>query len=432
MQAAEIALSRPSKTNNQSRPFPFVNSTLRQILQPAVIVGALGYFVDIYDLTLFSIVRKPSLEALGLSGQELVDVGLWLLNLQMIGMLVGGLFFGILGDLKGRISLLFGSIILYSIANILNGMVTELWQYEILRFVAGVGLAGELGGSVTLVSEVLSREARGWGTTLVATVGVSGAVVGGWVANHMDWRFAYYLGGGLGLALLLLRVSVAESGMYRELHSRGRSVSRGNFLALFTSGKRFMKYARCILIGLPSWFVVGVLVTLSPEFARQLGIQGDVSAGSAVASVYLGLTAGDFASGALSQFARSRKRIVFAFLLLTLAAVGVYFAARGVSREMFYAIIFLLGVGIGYWAIFVTIGAEQFGTNIRSTVATTVPNFVRASIVPITLSFQWLKEPMGMVPAAIVVGVACVAISLWALAGLEETFGKDLDYIEPL
>jgi len=409
-----------------------VKSRLREILQPAVIVGALGYFVDIYDLTLFLIVRKPSLAALGFTGPEAIDHGLWLANLQMIGMLVGGIFFGILGDRRGRVSLLFGSIILYSLANILNGFVTELWQYQVLRFVAGFGLAGELGGSITLVSEILSKETRAWGTTVVATVGVSGAVVGGWVAQHLDWRVCYFLGGGLGLLLLLLRVSVAESGMFRSLQHHAAPASRGKFFALFTDRVRFLKYLRCILIGLPSWFVVGVLVAYSPEFAKQLGIQGDVAAGLAVSTVYLGLTAGDFASGALSQIFRSRKKIVAAFLAITLAAVAAYFLARGASSAAFYAIIFLLGVGIGYWALFVTIAAEQFGTNIRSTVATTVPNFVRGSLVPISASFAALKTPLGMIPAALVVGLACLAIALWALSGLEETHGKDLDYLEPI
>jgi MFS family permease len=409
-----------------------VKSRLREILQPAVIVGALGYFVDIYDLTLFLSVRKPSLTALGFSGQELVDLGIRLANVQMLGMLIGGIFFGILGDRRGRVSLLFGSIILYSLANILNGFVTNLWQYEVLRFIAGFGLAGELGGSITLVSEILSKEARAWGTTIVATVGVSGAVVGGWVAQHMDWRTAYFLGGGLGLLLLLLRVTVAESGMFRELKQQSVGVRRGDFFSLFTNGPRFLKYLRCILIGLPSWFVVGVLVTFSPEFARQLGVSGDVAAGYAVSSVYLGLTFGDFFSGALSQFFRSRKKIVAAFLALTLAAVIAYLFSHGVSAAMFYLIIFVIGVGIGYWALFVTIAAEQFGTNIRSTVATTVPNFVRGSLLPITWSFAALKGPLGMIPAALVVGVVCIGIAAWALAGLEETHGKDLDYIEPV
>jgi MFS family permease len=410
-----------------------MSSKLREIFQPAVLVGALGYFVDIYDLTLFGIVRVASLTALGLAGDQIVSHGLWLLNTQMIGMLVGGIAFGILGDRKGRLAVLFGSILLYSIANLLNGAITSLPQYYVLRFLAGVGLAGEIGGSVTLVSEVLSKEARGYGTMLIATIGVTGAIVGSFVAKTTDWRVAYYIGGAMGLLLLVLRVSVAESGMFHKLAHSGSKVPRGRFFALFTDWRRFSKYARCVLIGLPSWFVVGILAILSPEFGRLLGVKEPIVAGTSVALVYVGLTAGDLASGLLSQWLRSRRKVVLGFALFTLAGIGAYFSCRGASATTFYTVMLLLGFGIGYWAVFITIAAEQFGTNLRSTVATTVPNFVRASTNVITLAFQGLAIVLGdKIPAAIVVGVACVGIAIWALAGLEETFGKDLDYLEPL
>jgi putative MFS transporter len=406
--------------------------SLRQLLHPAVIVGALGYFVDIYDLILFSLVRVPSLRDLGFTGEQLTDYGLLLINLQMVGMLVGGIVFGIVGDRLGRVTLLFGSILLYSTANIANGLVHSIEAYAVWRFIAGVGLAGELGGSITLVSEVLPKEIRAYGTTIVATVGVFGAVVGGLVADLVPWRTAYFIGGGLGLALLALRVSVAESGMFNQVKADA-GVARGNFLSLFTSRKRFLKYTRCILIGLPSWFVIGILVTFAPEFAAALGVQGEVkTAARAVAFAYLGLTVGDFASGWLSQRLGTRKKIVFAFLLLTSAAITAYLLSRGVSVPVFYALVFLLGLGMGYWAVFVTIGAEQFGTNIRATVATSVPNFARGALVPITMVFTWAKGHFGLLPSAAMVGAGCIAIAFWALSGLEETHGKDLDYTEPL
>jgi MFS transporter, putative metabolite:H+ symporter len=405
-------------------------STFREVLQPAVIVGALGYFVDIYDLILFSIVRRTSLMELGFTGDQLVGHGIFLLNLQMVGMLVGGIIFGILGDRLGRVVLLFSSILLYSAANIANGFVHSMEAYAFWRFMAGVGLAGELGGSITLVSEVLSKEARGYGTMIVATVGVLGAVAGGLVADLVHWRTAYFIGGGLGLALLALRVSVVESGMFKQMQTRGAELSRGRFFSLFSSWARFGKYLRCILIGLPSWFVVGVLVTFSPEFAKALHIQGEIKANYAVLFVYLGLAFGDFASGYISQVMRSRKKVVLGFILFTLLAVAVYFLSAGQSAAVFYTIVLLLGIGIGYWAVFVTIAAEQFGTNIRATVATTVPNFVRGAVVPITLGFNYCKGQFGIIPGAVLVGLICIFVALWALAGLEETHGKDLDYLE--
>ena len=402
--------------------------SIRQIFSIPVVVAALGYFVDIYDLVLFSIVRVPSLKALGLQGQALIDEGVFLLNMQMIGMLLGGILWGILGDKKGRLKILFGSIFLYSVANIANGMVSSLGGYAILRFIAGVGLAGELGAGITLVSEVLPRQIRGYGTMVVATVGVSGAIMANFVAGHFDWRTAYYIGGVLGLALLILRISVSESEMFR--HMENRHIIKGNFLALFTDRQRFFKYLKSILIGVPTWFVVGILITFSPEFAKVLKVTGTISAGNAVMFCYLGLVFGDFASGVLSQFLRSRRKVVMLFLGLTAVGITLYFLQRETSPRVFYGICLLLGFASGYWAIFVTIAAEQFGTNLRATVATTVPNFVRGMVVPITLLFQYARIQFGIVPGALMVGAVCMLVAISALYGLEETFGKELDYLE--
>ena len=393
-----------------------------------VIVAALGYFVDIYDLVLFSIVRVPSLKGIGISGPDLINKGVMLLNMQMIGMLLGGILWGILGDRKGRLKIMFGSIFIYSLANLANGMVTSIETYALLRFIAGIGLAGELGAGITLVSEVLHKSVRGYGTMIVASVGVSGAILANFVAKGFDWRTAFYIGGVLGLLLLILRISVSESGMFKGME--GTNLRRGNFLSLFTSRDRFGRFLHSILIGLPSWFVVGVLITFSPEFAKVLNIQGQVSAGNAVMYCYMGLVAGDLASGLLSQLFKSRKKVVLLFLILTVAAVGAYFSASGVTAATFYLICGLLGFGIGYWAIFVTVAAEQFGTNLRATVATTVPHFVRGMTVPITMLFQLARKPLGIENGALVVGVLCLAIALFSLSRLQETFHKDLDYFE--
>lgn len=402
---------------------------LQAIFSLPVIVAALGYFVDIYDLVLFSIVRVPSLKALGLSGKDLVDQGVFLLNMQMVGMLLGGILWGVLGDRKGRLKIMFGSIFLYSMANFANGFVDSISAYATLRFIAGIGLAGELGAGITLVSEVLHKTVRGYGTMIVASVGVSGAILANFIAKHFDWRNAFIIGGILGLCLLALRFGVVESGMFSTMKVQDQ-VSKGNFLSLFTSRDRFGRFLHSILIGLPSWFVVGVLITFSPEFAKMLGVIGTVSAGNAVMYCYLGLVAGDLLSGILSQLLKSRKKVVLLFLIITAVAVVIYFMAGGVSAEAFYGICGLLGFGIGYWAIFVTIAAEQFGTNLRATVATSVPNFVRGMTVPITMLFLYFRNQFGLQQGAIMVGCLTMAIALFSLWRLEETFHKDLDYFE--
>lgn len=405
-------------------------ATNKNVTYAVILVAALGYFVDIYDLLLFSIIRVPSLQSLHLSEQEVTDKGIWLLNIQMIGMLLGGILWGIAGDKKGRLSVLFGSILVYSIANIANGFVQSVNAYGFWRFIAGVGLAGELGAGITLVAEMMPKEKRGYATTIVAAVGISGAVVAYFVAQEFDWRTSYFIGGGLGLFLLLLRIGVTESGLFDA--AKQETKQRGNFFALFSNRKRVLKYLRCILIGVPLWFVVGVLITLSPEFGKVLGIQEPVNAGAAVAWCYGGLVVGDIVSGLLSQLLKSRIKVVYGFLLLSVAGIIIYFSAQGASLMGFYQICGLLGFSVGYWVIFMTIATEQFGTNIRATVTTTVPNFVRGAVVPLTLLFQGLRELFSgsIIYAGIGSGVLCLTLAFWSLFYMQETFSKDLNYLE--
>lgn len=403
-------------------------SLARQLLQLPVLVAALGYLVDMYDLFLFSVVRVPSLKALGTAPDRLLPDGIMLLNMQMAGLLLGGIFWGVLGDKRGRLSVLFGSILIYSLANIGNGFVTTIGQYALLRFVAGVGLAGELGAGITLVTEVLPKQIRGYGTTIVATTGVLGAILAYFVADLFAWRNAYFIGGGLGLLLLVLRVNVFESPIFETL--KERQVKRGDLLMLFTNKTRFLKYIQCILVGLPIWFVVGILITFSPEFGQAMGVSAPVVAGKAVMLSFAGQVVGDVASGLLSQRLRSRKKVIFGFILLSLAFVGVYLLAPLRDIDTFYLVCVFLGVANGYWALFVTIAAELFGTNLRATVATTVPNFVRGAVIPLTWLFVLGKEQVGLLYSALGIGLLTGILALVTLSFMEETFGKDLNYVE--
>lgn len=397
-----------------------------------VIVASLGYFVDIYDLVLFSIVRVKSLNGIGITeAAEVTNQGLYLLNMQMGGMLLGGILWGILGDKRGRLSVLFGSILLYSLANIANGFVQNIDQYGWMRLIAGIGLAGELGAGITLVSETLPKEKRGYGTMIIATVGVSGAMVAYWVGETFGWRNAYFIGGGLGLALLLLRAGVFESGMFEE--TKKSDVKRGNFLSLFTNAARLSKYIRCLLVGVPFWFLAGILITLAPEFGKAFNLQGPVTGGLSIFWCYFGLTLGDFTSGGLSQLFKSRMRTLQVFILASAVAVSYYlFGLHGASTTMFYTACFFVGYAGGFWALFVTVSAEEFGTNIRSTVATTAPNFARGALVLITIVFKALKgkPSLGLVGAAAIIGAVLLVLAFISASTLPETYGKDLDYVE--
>ncbi|KAA2243866.1 MFS transporter [Chitinophaga agrisoli] len=380
-----------------------------------------------YDLFLFSVVRVPSLQAVGATGDGLLQQGVWLLNMQMAGLLIGGIGWGILGDKKGRLSVLFGSILIYSLANIANGFVQTVPQYALFRFIAGIGLAGELGAGVTLVTEVLPKQIRGYGTTLVATLGVIGAILAYFVADLFDWRMAYFIGGGLGLLLLLMRIRVFESPVFTRMKTI--SVQRGNVMMLLKP-RRLLRYLQCIAIGLPIWFVVGILITFSPEFGVAIGLEEPVVAGKAVMLSFAGQVAGDIVSGLLSQYVKSRRKIVLLFILLSLLLVGVYLLAPLKTLPAFYLVCVLLGFTNGYWALFVTVAAELFGANLRATVATTVPNFVRGAVIPLTTLFLYLRGSMGIVHSALVAGALTTAVALLALYFLDETFTKDLDYVE--
>jgi MFS family permease len=398
------------------------------LFQLAVIVSALGFFVDVYDLLLFGIIRKPSLADLGLNAQEILTQGEYIISVQMLGLLVGGIVWGILGDKRGRLQVLFASILIYSIANILNGFVNSILQYVFLRFVAGVGLAGELGAGITLTSEILSKEKRGVAAALIASFGILGAVSAFLMSKLVDWRMCYFIGGGMGLVLLLLRVSVYESGLYTQMAQT--EVQRGNFLMFFNNRERFIRYLKCILIGLPAWYIIGVLVTFSDAFGKEFGIP-HIDPGQAIMYQYLAIAFGDLSVGLLSQKLRSRKKALFIFYGISLFFISLYFLQNGGSATSFYLICAGLGYGTGFTVVYITMSAEQFGTNLRASAAISIPNMVRGALPLIILLFKFIREALGSyVMGAWVTGLILFAIAIAAAWSIEETFGKDLDFVE--
>lgn len=402
----------------------------KSVFSLAVIVAALGYFVDIYDLLLFSIIRVPSLQSFGLTKEQITIDGESIIMWQMAGLLIGGIIWGIMGDKKGRLSVLFGSIILYSLANIANGFVENVDQYKIIRFIAGLGLAGELGAGITLVSELTPKEKRGVATSLVAGIGLTGAVVAFIMKENFNWRTCYFIGGGLGLLLLILRISVFESGMFHQV--KKLNVQRGNFLMLFNDRNRLKRYVLGILIGLPTWFVIGVLVTFSGEFGEQMGIKEKIDPGKAIMYAYAAISIGDILIGFISQWFKSRKKALFLFYGITAVFMILFFTVQwNGSAEKMYWICAGLGFGTGFWAIFVTMAAEQFGTNLRATAATTIPNMVRGMLTVLILPlFKGLRNLTDYYTGGWLTAVIIMIITILAALFTSETFGKDLNYVE--
>lgn len=402
------------------------------IFNLTVVVAALGYFVDIYDLLLFTIVREPSLVGIGVADGDMIAASTRILNWQMIGLLIGGIVWGVMGDRKGRLSVLFGSITMYSVANFATGFVQTVDQYAWARFIAGIGLAGELGAGITLVSEKLPKHKRGVGTSLVAGIGLFGAVFAYFIYKATDdWRLCYKIGGGLGIMLLLLRISVAESGMFTQ--TKDRNVSRGNILMFFNDSNRFRKYMLAILIGLPTWYVIGILVNLSNRFATSLYGENRIDSGASIMYGYVGIAIGDILIGLISQLFKSRKKALYLWYAMTVVSGILYFSPWNDSDASMYAICGALGFSTGFWAIFVTMGAEQFGTNLRATAATTIPNMVRGALPLINLFFIDLLQKTlgwGLVNSAILTGILVMTIAIVSAWLTEETFHKDLDYLE--
>ncbi len=407
------------------------------LLSLPVVVAALGYFVDVYDLVLFGIVRVDSLNALGFTLDETKTIGGEIMNWQMGGLLLGGILWGILGDKKGRLSVLFGSILIYSLANIACGFLPYFPKdkefltnsYFALRFIAGIGLAGELGAGITLVAEVLPKELRALGTSIVAGFGLSGAVFANLTyVTTESWSMSYFIGGGMGLCLLFLRLGVLESGLYA--HVKEIKVSKGNFFMLFTNGKRLFKYLKCVAIGLPTWFCIGILAMKSDEFGAALGIE-DIKPGDAIMWGYVGISFGDLFSGFFSHWLKSRRWAILWMIAFTSISVVWLLSGTIHSKEMYYFLCCWFGFGTGYWAMFVTLSAEQFGTNIRSTATTTIPNFVRGMVIVMAFGFNWLKEiNISVLLSAAIVGIIVFAVCIVSVLTSEETHGKDLDFIE--
>jgi MFS transporter, putative metabolite:H+ symporter len=395
-----------------------------------ILVAALGYLVDVFDLILYTLLRNQSLTDMGVPAAQLKSVGATLLYWQMSGFIVGGLLWGVIGDKRGRLSTLLGSIVVYSLANIANGFVQDTHTYAVLRFVSGVGLAGEIGAGVALASELLPQRLRGLGTTFISVLGLLGAIFAVLVVDHLGWRSAYWVGGGLGLLLLVMRVSVVESGMFNRLKDSGRS--QGDLLKFLSKPALVGRLLLITLVGTPIWFVIGTLVTFTPEISRSMGITTLKGTSQAVLCVYIGLGLGGIVTGLLSQKLQSRKKVIGIWLAMSLVAILVFGRIGGTSATVYIGMIGVLGFSAGYWNMFLQIAAEQFGTNYRSTAAGSAPNLVRGMTIPMNMAFTALSASMTDIRAATMVGICALLVGTLAWLMMTETFHRDLDFVEPI
>lgn len=408
-----------------------MNDFYKVIKNKMVWICALGYFVDMFDLVLFGIVRIPSLKDIGVHEDQIHSIGAQLLNYQMAGLIAGGFIWGLWGDKAGRLKTLFASIFIYSLANILNAFVTNVEMYAVLRFIAGFGLAGELGVAVTLLAEILPQKIRGLGTMIIGFSGFLGAISAAVTASYFSWKITYLAGGIVGFTLLITRFSAQESLLFSN--SKVQNKFHQSLKMLFTSKERLWKYFKLLLVGVPIWYVAGILIYFAPEFAKELNITEPVLAGSAILWCYVGSLLGDISSGVISQIVKSRKKAIFCFLLTIFISVSCYFfLLKGATAFQFYIICFLLGIGNGYWTLLITMSAEHFGTNLRATVSTSIPNLIRGSVIPLSFLFQLGNQYFSRLQSAWYLGLICLFIAFLSLKALQDTFHNHLDYREEL
>jgi MFS family permease len=397
----------------------------------AVLIAGLGFFVDAFDLLLFNVLRIPSLSELGFSGSELTRNGETLLAFQMAGMMLGGIGSGMLADRFGRASVLFGSILLYSLANLANAFVNSYDMYAVLRFIAGLGLAGELGAGIAMVGERMHAEKRGLGTILVATLGGLGAVAAGLSGDLLHWRTAYVVAGAMGLLLLLLRMKGLESDLFHQTRNN-TAVRRGKFFDLFSKKERRNRFLRCVFAGIPIWYCVGMLVSFAPDLAGEHGVTG-ISLGTCFVLFQTGIACGDLSSGLLSQYFRSRRKIMLGFMLLALCVCVLWFMQFYSTHFISFSLLSLLmGLGCGYLSVFVTTTSEQFGTNLRVTATSSATNLMRGSIAVLVPLHLFLVESIGLSrsDSLAAIGIVVWAAALYAVHAMNETFGKSLDFVE--
>jgi MFS transporter, putative metabolite:H+ symporter len=401
---------------------------MRKHIWLAIIASALGFFVDLYDIIILSIVRTKSLLELGVPKSELLSKGVSLINIQMVGMLIGGFIWGIIGDKFGRLSVLFGSIILYSTATFANAYAPSFEIYLILRFLAGVGLAGELGAAITLVTEQMPQKYRGLGPAIIGGSGMLGAIFGAYIGGKYSWQFTYQLGGGLGFALIILRLGVLESGLFNAM--KEKTNSKGDLRLLFKTKSHVIKYLSICVLGFPVWFVNGVVMTFTPEIAKAWGMNPTPTVSAVFTYYFIGLAFGDLTGGFVSQYLQSRKKTIRLYLSMYALAAIAFFTVGNQSLILYYGLLLFLGFCVGYSIVLLTLAAEQYGTNIRATVTTSSLNILRATVIPQTLLFGFLTPYVGIVKAAMIVGVVAILLAFWGLRNLEETFHKDLNYTE--
>jgi MFS transporter, putative metabolite:H+ symporter len=381
-----------------------------------------GYFIDIFDLVLFSTLRISSFEEL-----KITDPTYWTVvffNLQMTGILVGGIFWGKMADIKGRSWSFMGTILVFSIANIINGLTSSLTVYGICRFIAGFGLAGEMGSGIALICEKVPDEKRSLYLGFVSSLGCIGAVLSGWLGDIVYWRYLFIGSGFAGILLTLLRKNLLEPDLFRKTATL--NIPRGQWKTLFQSPPDLIRFILLIFLGIPMWYIIGILWSFSTEMTSTIGLNIFTS-GQAILWGYVGVWMGDMLMPFVSQFLKSRIFTIQICLIMMLLGVIYLFQFQPHSLLSFQLTHIFLGFTIGYWAVYATLCGESFGTNIRALTSTSLPSLIRFSSIPMMIIYQYGRDENEL-NIALGMGLTVLCISMITTYFIKDTFQKDIDF----
>lgn len=402
-----------------------------------ILVASLGYFVDAYDLIIASVVRSSAIVELGLAQvgtPEHTKYAQLFEYVQSAGILLGGIIFGVYSDKKGRKKALYYSIAIYSIANILNGLLSASVPfvgtvYCILRFICGFALAAELSIGIVMISETMKAKHRGYGTMIVVSFGILGAVLAAVLFEFIGihWQTLYLIGGIAGVLLLIFRFSVKETNPFLDLENQ--ESERGSWVMIFKNRRLLKILFNAILLGFPIYFFISIPIKFATDYGKELGltIKGTIP----IIVFYIAMSVSDIIANYLCQLFENRKKVLYFYLgLCTISVFLLHFYPPTTPEQYFYLFSPLMGFASGYWALLITFTNEQIGTNIRSTYTTAVPNVVRSLFIPIQLLLTVLQPTFGTSTSVFYIGVLAVILALLGLYSLKETWGKNLKFID--
>ncbi len=401
-----------------------------------LLVTSLGNFVDYGDMFMASLVRNDAIVALGIAQtkEAVLAVGLNLESFQAVGFLLGCFTWGIFADKKGRLQVLYISTLVYSLANILNGLLSPEWShvyywYGGCRLFSGWGLSAEFSVAITLIVEYFSVKKRIIGTMLMTGLGFLGVFLVSWLKfyTHILWNEFFIWGGVAGLVLLVFRFAAQESFMF--LNQQTAAIKKGSLMTLLKQKKYSRQFFLTVWLVLPI-FLVQLILKFSPNISQQ--INSEIISIALVLLIYDAFSIfSDILGCYISYLFNNRMRVLkFYLILIFLALLGFAIWPPLTTFSWYWVYVPILGLANGYWGLWGTMIAELFGINVRATATTFIVNLSRSFVLILSITFKDLDLRYGFSISVIVLTLVTCGLAFWSVFKIPETAHKNLEYVE--